>query len=354
MKKLIALVWLMGSLLPLSGQQKTLSTYNIRHEWSNKEYKVCQPGGTPTVESCVLAFAGKFKGYPMLDALSACISGGEAAAADFQLDRENDYVMIRLDNEELAETEARLWTLPEGKQLFVIKFVDHADATSEQICFCQVDAAQGVMSRIPSPEGFRYGYIDNILLSPTGREIEVKWQYRPSDTMVLQDDGSFVYQEFAPNAIGCYVMDSDPITNVRATPGGKIIARLGEQKESRSDEEDDWEEDMGVYTLTIYNPQNGWWQILGYYVGGVKIEDQAWIHYSVLGMHTRNYGGQKLKLYASPSEDAKVVATIKEAAADVRPMDVNEDGSWVKVKSKAGTGWIQREWLCDNPLTNCS
>ena len=95
-------------------------------------------------------------------------------------------------------------------------------------------------------------------------------------------------------------------------------------------------------------------RVNGYALIRLDKEELAWIHSSVLGLHTRNYGGQPLNLYASPSEDAPVVATIREEAADVRPLDVNADGSWVKVKAKAGTGWIQRNWLCDNPLTNCS
>lgn len=357
MKRIISLAILMGCLLPLFAQKKALTLYHVRKDWDEKEYTVCAPGGNPDVGMCLMSFADKFYDYPMLHAFSAQFTGNreniDIPVADFKLDRKNDYTRIRLSQEELAEAEARLWTLPGGKQVFVIKLVDHADNTSVQICFFDVDAGRGVMTPAPEPEGLRYGYIDNFVISPTGREIAVKWQYRQPDKMVLQDDGTFVYQEFAPDAIGCYISDPDRsgVTNVRATPGGKIIAKI-DRKRPAGQDEDDWD-DVDL-TLMVFNPQNGWWQILGYYVGGVKIEDEAWIHYSVLGMHTRNYGGQKLKLYASPSEDAKVVATIKEAAADVRPLDVTADGSWVKVKSKAGTGWIQSEWLCDNPLTNCS
>lgn len=57
------------------------------------------------------------------------------------------------------------------------------------------------MTPAPAPEGLWYGYIDNFVISPTGREIEVQWQYRQPDKMVLQDDGTFVYQPFAPNKL---------------------------------------------------------------------------------------------------------------------------------------------------------
>ena len=38
----------------------------------------------------------------------------------------------------------------------------------------------------------------------------------------------------------------------------------------------------------------------------------------------------------------------------LRPVDIR--GNWVKVKTIDGkhTGWIESEWLCGNPLTNCS
>ena len=359
MKRIITLAFLLAGLLPLSAQNKALVLYHVRKDWDEKKYVVCAPGGNPDVGMCLTEFADKFYDYPMLRAFSAQFTGDreniDIPVAEFKLDRENNYTRIRLEQEELAEAEARLWTLPGGKQVFVVKLVDHADNTSVQICFFDVDAGRGVMSPAHEPEGLWYGYIDNFVISPTGREIEVKWQYKQPDKLVLQDDGTFVYVKFAPNAIGCYVSDPDPsgITNIRATPGGKIIARFGEKKPARNDEYDDWEDDVD-HTLTVFNPKNGWWQILGYYVAGVEIKDEAWIHSSVLALHTRNYGGQALKLYESPSADAKVVCTIKEAATEVRPLDVNEDASWVKVKSKFGTGWIQSEWLCDNPVTNCS
>ena len=357
MKKLLALCLFWMALMPAIAQNRPLSLYNIRKDWDDKTYTVCEPGASTDVVRCVLEFAEYFPGYPMLDALKGRISGepDDAAipVADFRLDKDNGYVMIRLQNEELAETEARLWTLPDGKQVFVIKFVDHADGTSEQICFFNVDRSRGVLSRTSSPKGFYYGYIDNLLLSPDGREIIVKWQHQPADRMILQDDGSFLYEEFAPNAISCYISDPDPShrTNIRATPGGKIIGQLS--PDDNAEEEDDWDGGSS-YILQIYNPQNGWWQILNFSIGKIEIKDQAWIHYSVLSMHTRNYGGQTLNLYESPTEESRIVGKIKEEAADIRPIDVNADGSWVKVKYKKKTGWISSYWLCANPYTYCS
>ena len=77
-----------------------------------------------------------------------------------------------------------------------------------------------------------------------------------------------------------------------------------------------------------------------------------WIHYSVLGMGTRNYGKEKLTLRQSPNaKSAAVYSFTKEIV--LRPMDIK--GDWVKVKTIDGkyTGWIEADWLCGNSLTNC-
>lgn len=232
MKKLLVLWLVWMTLMPAFAQSGPLSLYNIRKDWDEKTYPVCEPGESTDVARCVLRFAESFPGYPMLDALRRRIASepddDAVPVADYRLDKDNGYVMIRLQNEQLAETEARLWTLPDGKQVFVIKFVDHADGTSEQICFFNVDHSRGVLTRTRTPKGFCYGYIDNLILSPDGRDIKVKWQHQPADRMILQDDGSFIYEDFAPNAISCYISDPDPSgrTNIRATPGGKIIGQM--------------------------------------------------------------------------------------------------------------------------------
>lgn len=78
----------------------------------------------------------------------------------------------------------------------------------------------------------------------------------------------------------------------------------------------------------------------------------AFINYSVVGFSTRNYGGQTLQLHASPDADSPVTFSFSEEM-QLHPVGV-VDG-WVKVKTDDGkhSGWIQDEWICDNPLTNC-
>ena len=64
-------------------------------------------------------------------------------------------------------------------------------------------------------------------------------------------------------------------------------------------------------------------------------------------------GGQTIELRAEPREDAAVSGKITKAEVTVRPLDMNEDGEWVKVSWNGQTGWIDSYWLCANPLTTC-
>ncbi len=79
---------------------------------------------------------------------------------------------------------------------------------------------------------------------------------------------------------------------------------------------------------------------------------EYWIHHSSLGLGTRNYGSQELCLRDAPDEEGKVVFTFNEEMI-LMPLDIQ--GDWVKVKVDGYdiVGWIEAEWLCSNPLTNC-
>ncbi|MBR6245830.1 MAG: SH3 domain-containing protein, partial [Bacteroidales bacterium] len=89
-------------------------------------------------------------------------------------------------------------------------------------------------------------------------------------------------------------------------------------------------------------------------IEGIDISQGGWIHWSVLATGTRNYSGEPIPLHKEPSADSPVVGTIKKADVTVRPMDITPDGSWVKVKSAYGTGWLEVDWLCGNPFTTCA
>lgn len=357
MKRILVLSLSLICMLPLFAQQK-LSVFGIAEKWDkSKEYSFDNAGRGPLFGEMVKSFAREYDANPMMHALLTRLSGGpeDAAVSEFTLDGKNNYVRLRLEADELAETEARFWPLPGDKGWFVIKMINLDEDTLPRIYFLRVDTAKGVMKPAREPEGMNYGMSDNFIIPRTGGSIEVFNEYLPSDHIVLAD-GIFVYQSSAPVSIYCYVNDPDPsgITNVRDKPSGKVIVRLGGEPELSPEEEEyeDWPE-FESYEFTLHHPTNGWWQIHAKEIQGVEIAGEAWIHYSVLEMRTRNYGGQSLKLYQKPSADAPVVAVIKTEEAAVRPMDLSPDGEWTKVKAKAGTGWIETSWLCGNPYTTC-
>lgn len=151
-------------------------------------------------------------------------------------------------------------------------------------------------------------------------------------------------------SIAAYIDDdSGNATNFRDKPKGQVIGQL-----------------PITYTvaLTITHPIQGWWQVLQ---GEVYPEEESqadalplssfihhkvWIHYSVLCCGTRNYGGERWALRVSPTEKAKETFVFTQEVT-LRPIDMK--GEWVKVVTTDGqhTGWIERDRLCGNPLTNC-
>ena len=136
--------------------------------------------------------------------------------------------------------------------------------------------------------------------------------------------------------------------NVRATPGGTILFKLDHNEPG--------------YTVELYEAWNGWFRI------SPEIETvdqdpivlkskQVWIHGSQLGAGTRNYGGQKLTFRTRPNANSPIVFTINE---EIGVSYVDTVKGWIKVKytpeksKKSLVGWIETEWLCPNPVTNCS
>lgn len=143
-----------------------------------------------------------------------------------------------------------------------------------------------------------------------------------------------------------YLKDSSP-TNVREKPAnGKIIKTI-------------------PHTLTIgicvCEARNGWWRIAYSHVEDydndteIALTDsagEAWVHYSVLAFSTRNYGNQKITLRKSPDKKAAASWSFGKET-ELRPLDCKN--GWIKVSTLDGkhVGWMEMEWVCGNPLTNC-
>ena len=98
-------------------------------------------------------------------------------------------------------------------------------------------------------------------------------------------------------SLAVYISDnSGSATNVRNAPKGKVVAKLNANS--------------GIM-FDVESPRNGWWKISGgVYTDPDKDMDDFrlkgsttgyWVHYSVIGFSTSNYGGQTLHLRQSPS-----------------------------------------------------
>ena len=140
-----------------------------------------------------------------------------------------------------------------------------------------------------------------------------------------------------------FVTDSDPFTNLRDAPKGKVIGKIDNKLTAM---------------VVLENCTKGWWKLAeepSYAEEDVDIPLQPsatgyWIHYSCIGFFTRNYGGQRITLRSAPSSKAKAVYSL---TTEETPLLMDKKGSWLKVKIGTHIGWMEDEWWCDNPLTNC-
>jgi SH3-like domain-containing protein len=144
-----------------------------------------------------------------------------------------------------------------------------------------------------------------------------------------------------------YVQDPDTEnpTNIRKDPGGEILVSL---KKS------------GEYMVEIVGQKNAWFKINKIQVFDTEDVDipgkTGWMHYSVLAVRTRNYADQSLNVYSLPDKKSKITAVIKEET-EVRFKKINKGYVLILFtdnKGKNVKGWIKKDWLCGNPVTNCN
>jgi len=134
-------------------------------------------------------------------------------------------------------------------------------------------------------------------------------------------------------------------TNIRNSPGGKVIATI-----SQSEYPDGC-------AFEIVEQSNGWFRIQGGIQSPGNDSDIAlpggggWIHSSVISVGTRNYGSQTIEILDSP-ENGKSVGRITKESYGLRVLDLC--GSWVKISFNGMTGWISNQWICGIPWTTCS
>ncbi len=162
------------------------------------------------------------------------------------------------------------------------------------------------------------------------------------ESITIQPEKQSLQQQCLPLKFRVFLDDPDTtgITNIRKQPKGKIIATLDGKKSD--------------YIIWVTKAEKGWFKIENPIEGTEENitlpNNEGWIHGSVIAVDTRNYGQQHLKLLDRP-ENGKVVTIIKKEVK-LKPIDMCND--WIKVKYNGFIGWIEREWLCGNPYTNCS
>lgn len=351
-RMLIAAGLLLALLTPAAAQDAKASwtIHRIAERWSYEEVPVPEIKGRPGLADFAVAFADKYPGYVVTDEIKAylTVKGHEGEDVDeFVLDRPAGYLGIDFISDATVAGQMCYWNVKNGGQRFVVKVVDYVNDSLPWLFIYEYDRQKGVLvPHSEEPIDFRYGNVVNFVLPRQGKDIEVINEFGPSEWIRFNDEtGVFTYESSEPSAVVyCFISDKSA-TNVRNAPNGKVIGKVDKP---------------GSYSLTVFNPQNGWWQILNNVIfedmegeDNFEFEEDAWIHYSVLGIGTRNYGGESIPLYAAPGEDSAVVGRITETDATVRPLDVSEDGEWVKIKWNDVTGWIDTYWLCANTLTTC-
>lgn len=148
--------------------------------------------------------------------------------------------------------------------------------------------------------------------------------------------------------VSVYVTDSDKYTNVRNNPNGEIVGKINN--------------DEGPWCMYITQIKNNWCKVKANSIvqadpdtedvhPKLKPSDNGyWIHNSMIGFS--GVGDGRVTLYEKQSKKSKVVYRTYDWTI-VHPVTFTEN--WIKVKTSDGkhTGWMPREEICSNPLTNC-
>ena len=346
MKKLIIAAALLFGALAAKAQELTIP--QISEEWAKAAIEVPQVKGKIGISEFAYAVAKAFPGNGLTDELKAQLDSPERDNEDvdeFILDRQNGYCSLNFVSDGTVNMEMCYWSRKDGRKLVAVKLFNVYEDKVPLMMLYNYNPETGYLEPELDIDIFAPYTVLSFSLPREGKDIDVFLKEFPDIVSLRYDgDGGFEYDIPPMPIVGCFLVDTTP-TNIRRAPKGEVIMKLDPDE---------------CYMMTVCDPIDGWWRILGETVIGMDDEiilteddTQAWIHYSVIGAGLRNYGGEKVALYESPSEDSKVVGSIDQQEAIVNPLDVNSDGSWVKVKWGKLTGWLGSDWVCGNSLTTC-
>ncbi len=184
--------------------------------------------------------------------------------------------------------------------------------------------------------------IDNeIQTDSTEKNINEEQSYNDNtNTEIASVQNEFCANFFDP--------DAENPTNLRATPGGKIVYKVP------IDHRD-------YFTMTLIECKDGWFKIKGNLesvipeIPDMILSGDCWIHNSVIAATLFGSIDEPV-VREEPNENAKIITEMSDTYnIVVHFLDMKED--WVKIsytkENNEIIGWIPNEWICCNPLTNC-
>lgn len=146
--------------------------------------------------------------------------------------------------------------------------------------------------------------------------------------------------------LNAYVADPDAEgpTHVRDEPDGKIVLKLNQEE---------------PYMVNIIAQRQGWFEISSVTCFTSDLElpsGPLWMHPSVLAATTRNYGpDEKIPVYAYPQKNESFIEDYLVGETEIRFIEFYFDFAHIHVESDGKTvdGWIEKNWICGNPVTTC-
>lgn len=85
-----------------------------------------------------------------------------------------------------------------------------------------------------------------------------------------------------------------------------------------------------------------------------NLVDKAWIHFTDLGVVIENYSNLKIPVYKHSCDNLKIEHFIRESIT-VNVCGFNLEFACVVIQAEGieQNLWVERKYLCDNPVTTC-
>ena len=136
--------------------------------------------------------------------------------------------------------------------------------------------------------------------------------------------------------------DRNAPTNVRADPGGAVIATI-----------DGRTNDIEVHVIS----KNGNYFLVESYMGCdgrlINLRRPGYIHYSVLGTFISNYGRKPFPIYGSSNKGVPL-KTINLSDQYVNVLDYANNMYFVYSKTLDLKFWVEEKYICRSNCTTCN